>query len=367
MKEATTLQQFKRTYVRRNGKSFTYFSGCDYFRLASHPEVLQAVREGLRRHGLNVAASRRTTGNHPLYPRLERALARFFKAETALLTSTGYATNLVVAQALAGRFSHALVDERAHATLQDAALLLDCPVLRFRHRDVAHFGATLSRCGPMARPIVLTDGMFSHDGSVAPLRAYLSRLPGDGLVVVDDAHGAGTLGKTGKGTIELEQVSRDRVIQNITLSKAFGVYGGAILCSRKWRVKFAASRMWVGSTPLPLPLAFAATKSLRIIRRDRNLRSRLEAGVAFVKSELRRVGFTLPETPSPIVALHFDDLRRTARVKRALLAGGILPPLIHYPGSPENGCFRFVISSEHTRRQLRRLVQALQPFAPPTD
>lgn len=365
MKAATPLHQFKRTYVRRSGKMFTCFSGCDYFRLASHPEVLGAVCEGLRRHGLNVAASRLTTGNHPLYPRLENALARFFNAEAALLTSTGYATNLVVAQALAGHFSHALVDERAHATLQDAALLLDCPVLRFHHRDVAHFGATLSRCGPGARPVVLTDGMFSHDGSVAPLRAYLKLVPRDGLVVVDDAHGAGTLGKTGKGTLELEPVSRDRVIQNITLSKAFGVYGGAILGSRKWRVKLAASRMWVGSTPLPLPLAFAAHKALQVLGRDKTLRRRLASNSNYIKSALRQAGFVFPATPGPIVPLHLDDAKQITRVKRALLAARILPPLIHYPGSPANGYFRFVISSEHTPRQLEQLVRTLLPFAPP--
>lgn len=363
MREAETLQQLNRTYVRCGGRTLSYFSGCDYFRLASHPKVMQAVSDGLRRHGLNVAASRLTTGNHEVYPSLERDLARFFATEAALLTGTGYVTNLVVAQSLAGHFSHALVDERAHASLQDAALLLNCPILPFKHRMVEHFAATLRRCGPGARPVVLTDGMFSHDGSVAPLRSYLKLLPRDGLLVVDDAHGAGTLGKTGKGTVELERVSRGRIVQNITLSKALGVYGGAILCSQKWRMKFATSRMFVGSTPLPLPLACAAGKALQILRRDTSLRRRLANNSSFIKSTLRRAGFALPDAPGPIVPLHFDNLKQIARVQRALLAAGILPPLIHYPGSPANGYFRFVISSEHTPRQLEQLVRALQPFA----
>lgn len=363
MREAQALQQLKRTYVRCRGRTLAYFSGCDYFRLASHPKVLQAVSDGLKRHGLNVAASRLTTGNHALYPKLENDLTQFFGAEAALLASTGYVTNLVVAQSLAGHFSHALMDERAHVALQDAALFLNCPVLRFKHRDVDHFAATLQRCGHGARPIVLTDGMFSHDGSVAPLRAYLKLLPLDGLLVVDDAHGAGTLGKTGKGAVEMERVNRDHVVQNITLSKALGVYGGAILCSQKLRVKFAASRMFVGSTPLPLPLAFAVGKSLQILRRDKTLRRRLEDNSKFTKSALRQAGFTFPDAPGPIVPLHFDDLKQIARVNRALLAADILPPLIHYPGSPANGYFRFVISSEHTPRQLEHLVRSLKPFA----
>jgi 8-amino-7-oxononanoate synthase len=353
----------KRTSVRRNGRMLTSFSGCDYFRLASHPKVLDAVRTGLRDYGLNVAASRLTTGNHELYPALERDLARFFGAEAALLTSTGYVTNLVVAQSLAGQFSHALVDERAHAALQDAALLLNCPVMQFKHRNVSHYSATLQRCGHGARPVVLTDGMFSHDGSVAPLRAYLKLLPRDGLLLVDDAHGAGTLGRAGKGTVEMERVSRDRVVQNMTLSKALGVYGGAILCSKQLRVKFSASRMFVGSTPLPLPLAFAVGQSLRILRHDKTLRRRLESNSTFVKSALRQTGFALPDAPGPIVPLRFEELKQITRVKRALLAANILPPLIHYPGSPANGYFRFVISSEHTPRQLAHLVRTLKPFA----
>ena len=145
MKEAEVLQQWKRTYVRRHGQMLTYFSGCDYFRLASHPKVLQAVNSGLKLHGLNVSASRLTTGNHALYLKLENDLLRFFGAEAALLTNSGYVTNLVVAQSLAGHFSHALVDERAHAALQDAARFLDCPVLPFKHRAVDHFATTLEQ------------------------------------------------------------------------------------------------------------------------------------------------------------------------------------------------------------------------------
>src|SRR5262245_42323385 len=135
MTEPEPLQQINRTYVRFRNRKLSYFSGCDYFRMASDPRVMAAVRAGLQRFGLNVAASRLTTGNHALYARLERALSRFFDAESALLTGGGYITNLIVCQTLAGRFSHALIDERAHPSLADAARFLDCPVLKFRHQD----------------------------------------------------------------------------------------------------------------------------------------------------------------------------------------------------------------------------------------
>jgi len=364
MNEAAPLQQVNRTYVRHRGRTFSYFSGCDYFRLASHPGIHAAVCHGLRRFGLNVAASRLTTGNHVLYRALERKLTRFFGAEGALLTSGGYVTNLVLAQSLAGQFSHALVDERAHLALQDAVQFLDCPVLKFRHCDVEDFSRTLQRCGRGARPIVLTDGMFSHTGAVAPLKAYLKLLPRDGLLVVDDAHGGGTVGKTGKGAVEIAGVSRARVVQNITLSKAFGVYGGAVLCSRALREKLVdRSRVFAGSTPLSLPLAAGALRAIEILQTDKNLRRRLVDNTNYVKRALRKAGFALPDAPGPIIPLIPRGPQEAASLKRKLLAAGIYPSLTKYPGGPPSGYFRFVISSEHTRAQLNGLIEVLKPFA----
>jgi 7-keto-8-aminopelargonate synthetase-like enzyme len=360
MSEAEPLQQVNRTYIRHRGRIFSYFGGCDYFRLASHPGVHEAIRDGLRKFGLNVAASRLTTGNHVLFRQLENKIKKFFGAEAALLTSGGYVTNFVVAQSLAGQFSHALLDERAHISLQDAVQFLDCPVLKFKHRDVEDFARTLQRCGRGARPIVLTDGMFAHDGAVAPLKAYLKLLPRDGLLVVDDAHGGGTVGETGKGAVEIEGVRDDRVVHNVTLSKAFGVYGGAVLCSRALRAKLMdRSRIFAGSTPLPLPLAAGAMRAIDTLHRDKSLRRRLVDNTNYVKRALRKAGLPLPDAPGPIIPLIPRGKRETALLKRQLLAAEIFPPLTKYPGGPPNGYFRFVISSEHTRAQLVQLIKVL--------
>src|SRR5882762_3709702 len=276
MTEPLPLQQIDRTFVRLGRRKFSYFSGCDYFRLASHPRVIAALQSGLKKYGLNVAASRLTTGNHILYTNLERQLARFFNAEDALLVSNGYLTNLVVAQALARNFSHALIDERAHLSLFDAARFLDCPLIKFKHRDPLDLAQSVRRCGPGSKLILLTDGMFSHDGSAAPLGHYLSALPKDALILVDDAHGAGVLGQTGKGSLEHCGVDRRRFIQTITLSKAFGVYGGAILATTAVRRRILRhSSLFIGSTPVPLPLASAALEAVHILKTDHTLRRRL--------------------------------------------------------------------------------------------
>ena len=360
MTEPEPLQQVDRSYVRYRGRKLSCFSGCDYFRLSSHPTVLKAAREGLEKFGLNVAASRLPTGNHAIYRILERELADFFEAEDALLVPTGYLSTLVVAQALAGKYSHILVDERAHPALLDAAHLLDCPMLKFRHRSPEDFGRTVARCGRGARPLALTDGMFSWDGSVAPLGAYLRSLPRDGLIVVDDAHGAGVLGNTGKGTPEAEGVSRRRIVQCITLSKAFGVYGGAVLGSRALRDKILTrSRLFLGCTPLPPPLANAALTALRILKSDGRLRRRLLQNSSYVKEALQNAGVALPQTPGPVVPVHFSSDRKIADLKQRLLAGGIYPPFLRYPGGPAEGYFRFVLSSEHSRGQLDRLLDVL--------
>ncbi len=361
MTEPEPLQQVNRTYVRFKGRTLSYFAGCDYFRLASHPQVLRAAAWTCSKWGLNVAASRLTTGNHALYGRLETALARYFGAETALLVPTGYLSNLVVAQALARTSSHALLDERSHASLVDAADLLECPVLKFKHRDPEAARAAAQRCGPGARIILLTDGMFSHDGSVAPLKEYRHALPRDTLFLVDDAHAAGILGRRGRGTPEHSGSGRNRLVQTITLSKAFGAYGGAVLGpSALRRGIIERSRIFGGSTPLPLPLVSAGIQALAILARGNGAwQQRLAQNVGFVKRRLRSAGLSVPEFPGPIMSLVPLGSREAVRMKRRLLAAGIHPPFIKYHGGPKDGYFRFAISSEHTRDQLRTLCDTL--------
>jgi len=346
--------------VRLGRRTLTHFSGCDYFRLARDPRVAQAARAALRSHGLNVAASRRTTGNHPIYALLEGALAEFFGAEAAVVLPDGYCAPLAVAQALAGEYTHALVDELAHAALLDAARMLAVPVSAFKHRDPGALAKLAAKCGRQARPLVLTDGMFSHDGSVAPLRAYLKILPARGLLLVDDAHGAGVLGATGRGALEHAGVGRRRIVQCATLSKAFGAYGGVVLASRALRERILArSRLFAGTTPLPPPLAGAALRAIKILRREPSRRNRLRQNALQVRARLRAAGWNVADTPGPIVRLPALEATQASELKSRLLAAGIYPPFLKYGNASASGCFRFVISSEHTQGQLDTLVRAL--------
>jgi len=357
---APTLQQVDRTYVKFRGRRLAYFAGCDYFRLSSDPRVVKAVGVGLKRYGLNVAASRLTTGNHVLYQRLERGLAAFFGAEGAVLAANGYTANLLVAQTLAGRFSHVLIDEKAHGSQLDAAHVMDCPVVKFKHRDPDDLARIIQRLGEI-QPVVMTDGLFPGDGAIAPIEAYLAVLPAGGRLMVDDAHAGGLLGKRGRGTPECAGVSSPVMIQTVTLSKAFGAYGGAVLGTRELISEVVArSRMFAGNTPVPLPLVAGALESLAIMRKSgKNLRKRLADNVIYLKAKLRAGGFPVPDFPTPIIPLTPASVAERERLRRKLLARGVFPSFINYPGAPEGGYYRFVISSEHTRGQLDALAGAL--------
>jgi 7-keto-8-aminopelargonate synthetase-like enzyme len=310
---------------------------------------------------LNVAASRLTTGEHHLYSRLEAALAEFFDAPAALVVNSGYATNLIVAQALREQVSHLLIDARAHPSLRDAAHFFSRPIIEFNHRDPRDLARRLKRLRGDIQPLLLTDGVFAADGAIAPLPDYLKALPARGQILVDDAHAAGVLGAAGQGSPEYFGLSRERLVQTVTLSKAFGVAGGAILCERALREKILRhSAMFAGSTPLPLPLANAARQALETLRHDQGMRWRLGHNVHYVKSALREHGLDLPATPSPIMAIAPRRPAQAESLRQSLLARGVFPSFVHYPGGPRRGYFRFSISSEHSRAQLDELLTGLK-------
>jgi 7-keto-8-aminopelargonate synthetase-like enzyme len=362
--EPPPLQQIERTYARCEGRKFSYFSGCDYFRLASDPRVAKAIVEATQKHGISVSASRLTSGNHVLYQELERSLREFFDAPSAVLVPTGYQANIIAAQALAGQFSHALIDENSHPSIFDAAQFLECPVIRFKHRSVDEVDKAVLRCGSEAKLLLLTDGVFSTDGAIAPLAQYFRALQKDSWLFVDDAHAAGLLGASGKGSLEYARLPRRRIIQTVTLSKAFGTYGGAILGSVALRQRIIErSHVFTGSTPLPLPLASAALAAIEIVRKNGNtLRERLKENTAVVRNSLRLAGLCLEDSPAPILSITPRTSKEMFELNHCLLTARIYPPFIRYPGSSETGAFRFAISSEHRPSQLSDLVKAVKCF-----
>jgi 7-keto-8-aminopelargonate synthetase-like enzyme len=317
------LQQIDRTYVLWRGQKLSYFGGCDYFRLSSHPRILAAIRTGLDKFGLSVSASRVTTGNHPLYKQLEERIAEFFGVPKAVFVTSGYVANFAVAEALAGEFDAVLIDEKAHASLKTAVQMLGARVIEFPHLSLKRV--------TNKRALIATEGMFGQNGDIAPLNQYLAT---GARVWVDDAHGAGTR--------EPESLT-GHMIKTVTFSKAFGVYGGAILCSPALARKIVSTRIFAGQTPLPLPLAYASLQAMNLLKPGSSLRKRLQENIDHIGS------------PSPIIQI----TPATAALKAKLLKKKIFPSWIRYPGGPPAGYFRFAISSEHTKEQLENLAAVL--------
>jgi 7-keto-8-aminopelargonate synthetase-like enzyme len=340
------LQQIDRTWVQWRGQTLAYFGGCDYFRMASHPEVLAAARDAIDQYGLNVAASRWTTGNHILYNQLETAIADFFE-KPALLVSNGYLTNTAVIQGLKSRITHLLIDERSHSSLSDAAKAC-ANVIQFKHRDPQD----LARKIPAnARALIMTDGVFSQNGTLAPLREYKDVMPKDAFLLVDDSHGAAVIGANGRGVPEFFGVKSDRLIQTITLSKAIGAYGGAVLATAEICQAIADNCPLIsGATPFPLPCAAAALVSLRLLKNPEP-RVRLQENTSRVRANL----------DFPIVSVTPKNKTACDHLRAALLARGIFPSHIRYQHGPPEGYFRFAISSQHSRAQLDALAAGLPP------
>jgi 8-amino-7-oxononanoate synthase len=352
------IEPITATQVRWRGKILNYFAGCDYLGLSHEPELVHAIQKGAGEHGINAAASRKTTGNRPIYGRTEIQIARYFGAKKAVLVSNGYLTNLTVAQATTGTFKTAIIDERSHASLQDALTLLGAKVIRFKHLDPADLQSRISAEIRNEQTVLITDGMFAHSGEIAPLKKYRRLLGPKVWLWVDDSHAGGVLGERGGGSVELSGISRMNVIQTVTFSKGFGCYGGAILCSGKLAENiFARSRIVSGNTPIPPMLAAGILRALKLANSKR--RKMLFANIILFCELLGR---STSRIMGPIFPFHPGSGEEADRLRNELLTAGTYPPFIQYPGGPKDGYFRFAFSAKHSKTQITQLAQVIRRF-----
>ena len=225
----TLSERCASTRVVRDGREYLFFGGCNYLGLAQHPRVLDATRTALEQFGLSSSASRETTGNTTPHHDLEQRLCAFARADDALLMPDGYTANLAALQGLeATGFTRVVIDERAHRSLTDAARLAGMEIEPYAHADPEHARTLISRHDtPCA---VLTDGVFTAHGAIAPVPALLAALRPCDALVLDDCHGLGVLGPGGRGTAHHFGIDRDpKVLVTSTLCKGLGGSGGIIL------------------------------------------------------------------------------------------------------------------------------------------
>lgn len=346
-----------------NGREMDYFCGCGYLGLQNHPAVLAASAEALENYGLSTATSRGGYGEHPVYDELEKQAALTLGCERLLYFASGYmgAAILVQSHLLAG--DHFFLDDNAHFSLWDAAAMSNHPVSSFHHLDPASLANALrTELQHDERPVLLTDGLFPISGEIAPLADYLEFLrPLHGRLIVDDAHAAGVLGAHGRGTLEHYGINDPNCFSTATFNKALGGYGGYICGSASFIKSLEQnSRIFIGSSPPPLPAAAASAKALQILREEPSLLEHLRQNTGYLRSGLRDNGWNVAETLSPIICLQAEGKANLLKIRNRLFKQGIAVEYVtSYPSTPPGGGIRLAVFATHTKAQLDKLIEAL--------
>ncbi len=351
-----------RTELIVAGRRLVDFSSNDYLGLAAHPVPAAAMAECAARCGAGTGASHLISGHGAEHAALEEELAAFTGRERALLFSTGYMANLGVLGALAGRGETVLLDRLSHASLIDGALLSGARLGRFAHADVA---AAEHRLGVGSEPVTVlgTDGVFSMDGDLAPLTA-LARLAEarKAWFVVDDAHGLGVMGPTGRGAVEMHGLSADAVPVLIgTLGKAFGSFGAFVAGSADLiDLLVQKARPYVYTTALPQPIAAATRAALRLAQREPWRREKALALTARFRAAAAAAGLPLADSSTPIQPILVGGARAALRAQRALVEAGFWVVAIRAPTVPAGQeRLRVTLSAAHHENHVDALVEAL--------
>jgi 8-amino-7-oxononanoate synthase len=347
-----------------DGREVDYFSGSGYLGLQSHPAVLLAASNALQRYGFSTATSRGGYGEHPLYHELEKEACAFFDAQKILYFPSGYMGVPILTQSSNDPQDHYFIDSAAHFSLWDAAYLTNKPITPFLHLRPERLAECLGReLLPGERPLVLSDGLFPISGEIAPLPAYLELVePHQGQVYLDDSHALGVLGANGRGTPEYFAIQNENCRTSGTLSKALGGYGGLIFGKAAWIDHLERnSRICIGASPLPLPVAAASAAALLIARENPALRQSLWANVARARAGFGKLGWELEDTPSPILCLRGRDGINLADIRKGLFEHNIAIELIHsYTSTPAGGALRIAIFATHTHAQIDRMLNAFR-------
>jgi len=344
------------------GEQRLVFCSNDYLGLSHHPRVIEAFRAAATRHGVGSGASHLVTGHGTEHHALEEELAAFTGRERALLFSTGYMANLGVVAALVGRGDLVLEDRLNHASLLDAALLSGARFTRCAHRDAAAMEQRLTELGE-SRAIIVTDGVFSMDGDLAPVDALASvSARHRAWLMVDDAHGLGVLGTTGRGTLEHFGLEPGSVpILMGTLGKALGTFGAFVAGSGdlvEYLVQKA--RTYIYTTALPPAVAAATREALHLVDEEHWRRERVLSHVKRFRAAARASGIPLVESSTPIQPIVLGSAARALAASDALWQRGIWVAAIRPPTVPEGSArLRVTFSAAHRDGDVDRLVETL--------
>jgi 8-amino-7-oxononanoate synthase len=356
-----TLLGCQGTQVKTAHGPLLSFASNDYLGLAAHPGLRAALVEGIERHGVGAGASPVAGGHFEAQATFEAKAAAFVGMPRALSFESGYMANLAILSALAGRHDTIYADKLNHACLNDGALLSRARLRRYRHADAGHLESLLAgHAGGQA--IIATDAVFSMDGDIAPLARLIAlAVRYDAWLVVDDAHGFGVLGESGRGALWAHRPLPPQVIYMATLGKAAGVMGAFVAAETstiEWMLQTA--RPYLYATASPPALAVALGVALDLIASAGEGRARLARHAQQLAAGLPPVFRRLPSS-TPIQPLVVGDNRAVLALAEALREQGIWVPAIRPPTVPEGSArLRVSLSAAHREEDVQRLVAALE-------
>ena len=368
--EQTNLRRHLRTVmsaptgtINLDGRDVVLLGSNNYLGLSTHPKVIAAAVEATRTFGTGASGSRLISGNSELYTTIETNLAEVKGTEAALVFNSGYAANTSVIPVLAGEGDLILSDVLNHASIIDGCRLSHATKKVYQHCDVEHLKTLLSESHAFRRRLIVTDGVFSMDGDIAPLPDICDlAAEHNAMVLVDDAHGFGVLGKDGGGTVAHFGLEGTNIIQMGTLSKAVGALGGYIAGSHSLiELLVNRARGFIFTTGLPPATLAAANTALDLIRSAPDLRQRLFCHAKCLKAALMDLGYTVLPSETQILPVILGSPQRATNVAESLLAEGVFAPAIRPPAVPsDTSRLRITVMATHTEAEIQ---QAIAGFA----
>jgi len=351
-----------------DGRRVINLASNNYLGLTTHPKLREAAMEATRRYGVGSGAVRTIAGTMRLHMELEERIARFKNVEGCVVFQSGFAANAGTVAAVLGRDDFIISDELNHASIIDGARLSRATIKVFRHKDIAHAQELLeSVAGHPGHKLLITDGVFSMDGDIGPLPAHCELAEKYGaIMMVDDAHASGVLGRSGRGTVDHFHVHGRVDIQVGTLSKAIGALGGYVCGSRELiEFLYHRARPFLFSTSHPPSVAATCIAAFDVLEQEPERIRRLWENTRFFKKELGTLGFNIggvntPASETPITPIIVGEGRLAMDFSRRLFEEGVMATGIAFPTVPEGKArIRTIMSATHTRSQLERALEVL--------
>ena len=360
-----TLSSPQGAWLVVDGKEVLNLCSNNYLGLANHPRLVESAKAAIDEFGVGPGAVRPIAGTMALHLELERRLAAFKGVEAAITFQSGFNANLAAIPALVSKEDVIYSDELNHASIIDGCRLSSAKVIRYAHCDADDLRMQIEKCKDdgYRRSLIITDGVFSMDGDVAPLdQLYETARDFDALLMVDDAHGEGVLGKGGRGIVDHFNLHGKVDVEMGTLSKAFGVVGGVVAGSQiivDWLQQ--RGRPFLFSSAMTIPDVAACLASLNLLEESTDLVDKLWENADYFKREMREIGFDTGVSTTPITPIMLGEADLAQDFSRRLFEEGIFAMALGFPTVPRGKArIRVMISAAHSREDLDRGLAAFK-------